>query len=156
MLKMSSSFLNARGEYSAGKARQKAGRTEANMYLESAKARLARGTREAKQYGHQGKVNVSDATAALVGGQGAAFDPALIAKIKAKTDYNALAALFESQQESFGLRQRAIDTRYSAGMGRSVSHIKTAASALTGVRTAGSSFGDWMKTKNQPRGTERF
>ena len=146
MLKGGASLFNARGIYESGKAGRDAGNFTASRLLDNAKSRLARGSREAREIGRQGRVMESDAAAAL-GGQGAAGDPVLLAKIRAKSNSNALSALFDAREESYDIRQQAIDTKYSAQMSYANSFTNSFAAGLTGIMTAGNSFGDWMKTK---------
>jgi hypothetical protein len=146
MLKAGKSILSAKSIAESGSAERKREYYVAERLLEKAKERLAKGSREAKEIGRQGQVMESDAIAAM-GGMGMVTDPVLLAKIRAKSSYNALAALFEADVGSDDLRQQAIDTRYSADMSYAANVSNVAAASLTGVKTLGDSFGDWMKKK---------
>ena len=139
-------------EYSSGRQKAKAGRyssgLEADRLLENAKARMAKGTRVARQERQSGDAMESDAIAAMAG-QGSATDPVMIAKIKAKTNYNSLAALLQGQTESDDLEQQARDVRTSGELSASANMFAAKTNLLSGAMgVAGGSFADWMKTKH--------
>ena len=152
-LKTAKSLLSAKSIRAGAKGEREADYFMAERLLEKARERVAKGTREAKEIARQGRMLESDALAAM-GGMGMASDPVLLAKIKAKSDYNALAALFEAGVESRGMKQQAIETRYAGRMKYAASIPATAGAALTGVSAIGDSFAKWMKKR--PVGVQRL
>ena len=95
----------------------KYGRTVNNIQsrqlLRNAKARRAAGTREAQQYSYQGREIESNAINTMVA-QGGTVDPLLLAKLKQRSSYNSLAALFEAETEAGALEMQSVLTK-SAG-----------------------------------------
>ncbi len=71
---------------------------EAKQLESAGTAAYAEGTRDQQELLRQGKVIQSDATARMAA-SGGGVDPEELAKLKTRTDYNALAALFEKKSE---------------------------------------------------------
>lgn len=154
-LKLGSTLLTAKAVRQSSKAAMIAGGFTADRLLSNARAAEAKAQREAKLFYEKGDTMVSDAIAAMAT-QGAAIDPTILAKIKAKMSTNAMNALFEGRARSEDLTQQAIDTRYSAGMGRAASLYKSSISMLTAntsiIKQGANSFAEWMKNNNRPSG----
>lgn len=158
-LSISSDALNVGSslfEYSASKgaasANKAAGIFEADRLLKNAKARMAKGTREAGRLRYQGSIMESDAVAAM-GGQGGVTDPVLLAKIRERSNYNSLAALFEASSESSDLTQQSINTRFAAKSGAAGQMMNAGATLFNANKElAGKTFGEYMKKKSRPSG----
>jgi len=83
---------------------------EARQLKRNATASLAKGTREAQEIRRQGKIQASNARAAMSGMGGITTDAGAVRElgdIKKVTDYNALSALFESETEAENLKLKA-------------------------------------------------
>lgn len=151
ILKSINSKLQFDAARAGGKANVRAADFEAEQMLDNAKARLARGSREARLYGREGSIAISDATAAMAG-QGSVTDPVILAKLKARSDKNAMASLFEADTDASNLRVRAARIRYDARTG--YSNLLSAAQTNL-LSSSIDSFSSFMKNKNRPSGWER-
>lgn len=151
LLKSINSKLQFDAARAGGKANVAAADFSADQMLDNAKARLARGSREAKQYGREGKIAVSDA-AAIMAGQGSVSDPVIFAKLQVRSNKNAMAALFEADTDASNLRVRAAQTRYDARVGYS----NMLSAAQTNLLSSNAdSFSNFMKHKHRPSGWDR-
>ena len=121
---------------------------EANRLLENAKARLAKGVRTARRDREAGDVMESDTIAAMAG-QGSTIDPVMIAKIKAKTNYNSMAALLDAHSEHDDLVQQSLEVRAAGQLSHSANMFAAKTNMLSGLMKSGvgNSFTDWMKNK---------
>lgn len=81
------------------------------------------GVRAAQMEHYKGRVLHSDATAAMAA-QGGVVDPAMLARIKQRSDYNAMSAMFDARSQAIDMRETAAMTRiqgqldYSQGKAR--------------------------------------
>lgn len=80
------------------------------------------GVRQAQIAQYEGRKAESDAIAAMAA-SGGTVDPAVIARFKQRTRYNATAAVFDA-------RMKALDTRFEAGMTRIGAKMHSANAAL--------------------------
>ena len=83
---------------------------ESDALVRNAQARLAQATIEASNERDKGDAAVGDAIAAMAS-QGSVVDEKILAKIRKKSDYNALSILFNGRME-------AADLKFQAGMKR--------------------------------------
>ena len=98
----------------AGYGQQKSKKFEARQLDRNAKALSAKGSRDEQEIRRQGKVLSSNARAAMGGAGGVVGDAGGIeslAGLKGATDYNALAALFESETKADSLKTKARSAR---------------------------------------------
>lgn len=105
--------LEFRYNAQATRAKTRSAIGEADILLDNAKSRLAAGTRQANLARHQGRVVESDAIAAMVG-QGGGIDINQLAKIKARSNFNAISALFESRTQAADMSVRAASMKTDA------------------------------------------
>jgi hypothetical protein len=155
MWSLLSSSLELQGAKRSSTAGRNAGYFEAEQMLDNAKARLATGSREASEVRYRGRISESDAVAAMAG-QGGETDPVLLAKIREKTSYNALAALFDAEVDSNKIKDKAALTRYQAAAGHSANMFSAGTTFLSKsmplFESGAQSFSKWMDSRNKPTG----
>lgn len=99
------------------RATERAAQYTAKQLERNAKARFARGTRQAYEERRQGRITLSNARTAMAGSGTSTTDAGAIrqlADIKTTADYNALSAVFGAKSEAQGLYEKAEAVRYEA------------------------------------------
>jgi len=130
-----SSIFSAGSALAGGSAADKTAKFKAQQIERNAKARRASGTRETQEGLRKGRVLQSDAIAQMAAG-GGAFDAGSIeqlAELKQTTDYNALTALFEAEEQAKGLDLAAKGVRIEGKMAKKKGQRKALSTILTGA-----------------------
>lgn len=126
-----STALTAGGELAEGDAAVRASKYEAKQLEQQANARYAQGTREAYEAARAGDILESDAIAQMAAG-GGGVDAEHLAKIKAESDYNALAALYEGETEAAGIRQKAEAVKYGGKVKQKAARTRALSTVISG------------------------
>lgn len=138
-LTMASTVMSATSAYAEGSAEKKAADYEAEQLERAATAKIAEGSRQAYERRREGDIIESNARAAMAAGGGSTTDAGMVERlgdIGAQADYNVLSALFESEEEAQGIKEKAKVRRWE---GR-VAKRRGIAKALGTVMQGGSSF----------------
>ena len=107
---------------------------QAKQLERNARALEAKGTRDAAEIRRQGKVLSSNARAAMAGAGGSASDAGAVeglAKLKGATDYNALAALFESETKADEMTAKARAKTFQARQAEEAGAKKSLSTVLS-------------------------
>jgi len=134
-LSLGSTLFSSVSSLVGGGAADKAAKFKAQQIERNAKARRASGTRETQEGLRKGRALQSDAIAQMAAG-GGAFDAGSIeqlAELKQTTDYNALTALFEAEEQAKGLDLAAKGTRIEGKMAKKKGQRKALSTILTGA-----------------------
>lgn len=97
---------NVLSSWEKGQGQKDAKDLESRLLLSNARARLSQGVQQAQEHRRVGEKTSSDAIAAMAAG-GGVVDEKILAKIKAKADYNAMASMYNARVESAGLESEA-------------------------------------------------
>lgn len=131
--------LTAYSQSQEGEAARAAGKATARQQERNAKASLAEGTRRSIEIRRQGARTASDAEA-IMGMSGGVTDDVgaikTLADIEQVTNYNALASLYESRQQSDRQNFAAQLQRMSGQAARTAGNVKAAGTVLSGASSA--------------------
>lgn len=119
--------FNIGSSIAEGNAADKAARFKAKQVERNAIAKRAQGTRQTQEGLRQGRKLQSDAIAAMAAGGGSTTDVGAIeqkAKLKQATDYNALTALFEAEEQAKGMDLAAKGMRMEGKMAKKAGQRK--------------------------------
>lgn len=142
-LVVASTALNATSAMAEGEAANKAARFEAGQLDQQAKAAVAQSSREAYEQSRVGARLASDARAAMAASGGTTTDaPALkqLGDIKAGTDYNVLATLYEGETKAEGIKKQAAARRFEGKIAKRKGYAKALSSVLSNGPDIYSSF----------------
>lgn len=134
-LTAASTVLSAGSQLAGGIAEDRAASYESKQLRRQANARYAQGTRDAYEASREGEIVESNAVAAMAGG-GASFDAGMaerVGEIREVSDYNALAALYDAETESRGIRAQARQVRKSGQRALASGVIRAGSTALDGA-----------------------
>jgi len=132
-LKTLTAALDTISAVRAGTAAEKGKRFEAKQLERKATRSRARGTREAAEERRKGKILASNVRAAMAGSGTSTTDVGAVeqlADVKRVTDYNALAALFESETEAKDLELAGEARRFEGKAAKSAGRKKGLATVL--------------------------
>jgi hypothetical protein len=104
-----------------GNAADKVAKFKAKQIERNATAKRAQGTRQAQELKRQGSKAQSDMQAIMAAGGGSTTDAGAIeqkAKLEQITDYNALTALFEAEEQATGMDLAAKGVRLEGKMAK--------------------------------------
>lgn len=135
---MNPTVFKAATAISEGNAADKAARFKAKQIERNAIAKRAAGTRTTQEGLRKGRVLQSDAIAQMAAG-GGAFDAGSIeqlAGLKQVTDYNALTALFESEEQAKGMELAAKGARMEGKMAKKKGQRKAIGTIMEDVEKA--------------------
>lgn len=133
MLMVGSTALSIGSTLVQGEAAHQAGKYEGKQLEQQATARYAAGTREAHESRQATERILSNARAAQAASGGVTTDPGAIeqlGKLGQRGKYNELAALYEAETESAGLRAQAEARRKAGKDARKASRTKALSTAL--------------------------
>lgn len=131
--------LQAGGAIQAGNAAKRGADFEAAQLQRNAMAQRAMGTRQAFQQRQEGATMMSNARAAIAAGGGSTTDAGsmeMLADISEMTDYNVLAALYDSESKAQGLDTEAAVKKYEGKLARQQGRMKALTTTLTGASQA--------------------
>jgi uncharacterized membrane protein YgcG len=140
----------------ASRAQRRSDQFEADLMLDNAKARLAAATRRAGAEFDQSRELQSDAVAAMVA-QGGTVDTTMLAKLKTRGDYNAIATLFDGQMESIDMRMRGYRMHTDAMVNQKFRALAAEIGAYgdmlgRGSRALGGNYSGMTTSSNRPQG----
>jgi hypothetical protein len=135
-LGLGSTLFSSVSNLVGGGGADKAAKFKAQQIERNAKAKRASGTRQTQEGLRKGRVLESDAIAQMAAG-GGAFDAGSIeqlAGLKQATDYNALTALFEAEEQAKGMDLAAKSVRIEGKMAKKKGQRKALSTILTGAQ----------------------
>ena len=130
---MADTAFNVGSSIAEGNAADKAARFKAKQVERNAIAKRAQGTRQTQEGLRIGRKLQSDAQAQMSAGGGSTTDVGAIeqkAKLKSATDYNALTALFESEEQAKGMDLAAKGIRMEGKMAKKAGQRKALSTIL--------------------------
>jgi len=113
--------FNAGSSIAEGNAAEKAAKFKAKQVERNAIAKRAQGTRQTQEGIRIGEKLQSDAQALMAAGGGSTTDAGAVeqkAKLQQATDYNALTALFEAEEQASGIDLAAQGIRAEGKMAK--------------------------------------
>lgn len=140
VMKMVGTHMQAGGMMMRGMAEEEKGKFLSKQLKRNAAAIEAQGQRAASSERTKGSLVKSTATAQMAAG-GGGVDTAMLADIQDRADYNALAAIFESETKGSALRDEA---KLRLEEGRQAKRETRMAAAGTVISGLGSAMGGGM------------
>ena len=131
--------VTAMGQVQEGNAASAAGEFSARQNLQNAKQSKAEGIRRAIETRRQGDVLKSDATAAMAAGGGVTDDVGAIktlADIEQVMDYNAMAAIYESDLQSQQQQLQASMDSMAGNQRKKASRTRAVGTVMSGASKA--------------------
>lgn len=127
-------LLRAGSSIAQGNAANAAGKRQEKELNRQADRVLGVGSREAYEFGRRGKHIEGDATAGLVAGGGSTDAGSIdrLAQISAETNYNALAALYDANEEANQLRLQGREARSAGKRAKTAGYFGAVGSLLDG------------------------
>ena len=129
-----SSILSAGGSILKGNAANAAGKRQQSELNRQAERVQGLGSREAYEFARRGRHIEGDATAGLVAGGGSTDAGSIdrLAQIAAETNYNALSALYDANEEAEQLRFQGREARAAGKRAKTAGYLGAAGSILQG------------------------
>ena len=131
---MGPTIFSAGSSLIGGNAANKAAKFKAKQIERNAIAKRAQGTRQAQEGLRSGRKLQSDAQAQMAAGGGSTTDAGAIeqkTKLKQATDYNALTALFEAEEQAEGMSLAAKSIRAEGEMAKRKGQRKALGTVLS-------------------------
>lgn len=119
----------------AAERQEDAAHAEAHQMRKNADAEFAEGTRAAAEYFRQGRLLESNMRAQMAGQGGITTDPGateMLGEVGRVSNYNALSALYSSEQRAEGLRMAAQNKKRSGRNARDAGYMKALGTAISG------------------------
>jgi hypothetical protein len=130
---------------------------QASAYDRAAQRERASGQREAREERHKGRLATSRAQAVAAASGGGVSDPSVQAnmdELEARSQYNALSALYESEEQAIGLEDEAVIARYGADVQRYEGRIakrrakgKAVSNLISGATSMAETYSNMTKPK---------
>lgn len=136
---MNSTGFNVATAISEGNAADKALRFKAKQIERNATAKRAQGTRQAQEGFRFGKKSQSDMQAIMAASGGSTTDAGAIeqkAELESVTDYNALTALFEAEEQAKGMDLAAKGARMEGKMAKKAGQRKAIGTIMEDAQKA--------------------
>ena len=128
------------GHVYAGRAAKKAKKAEARQLRRRAGLTRATGQRTAAEDRRESRYVMSAARAKAAAGGGALADPTMVnlfADIEARGEYNALASLWESEEEALGLEAEAVARKREGRADEILGYTRAIASIMDDAKSFG-------------------
>ena len=128
------------GHVYAGRASKKAKKAESRQLRRRAGLTRATGQRTAAEDRRESRYVMSAARAKAAAGGGALSDPTMVnlfADIEARGEYNALASLWESEEEALGLEAEAVARKREGRAAEILGYTRAIASIMDDAKSFG-------------------
>lgn len=140
------SYNQSRAAKTQGEVDNVLGGIQADQLLRKATLRMNQGVHAADEEKYKGRVAVSDAIAAMAAG-GSVVDPVILARLKRRSNYNAMTAIFNARQDAIDLRLKSDLARIGAGWQETAGDFKSKDIMLGATSTA---LTNWPKFSSKP------
>jgi len=151
-LSVGSTLLGMKSDKEAGQAAARSAEMSARQYERNAKQELLAGERAAKEIKRQGEVIQSDTKAAMAASGGTTTDVNAVktqAEIEQVVDYNALAAIYESEESS---KDQLLSAKVVRAGGQAAQKTAKTSQIATVLGGASNVFSIYDKYKSPKRG----